>query len=432
MDGDEPRGSTASAAICSRRRRRRRPSRSTRWSCSRRPGEGRESVEIARRVLREARRGVPFDRMAIALRAPQHYAGLLEHALERAGVPAYFERGTRRPHPAGRAFLALLACALDNLSARRFAEYLSLGQVPDRGAAPHRDDAFPDVERRSVRRARRAGGHARRADDEASSDGRGRGHAEPPRVPRAVEVGAAARRIARGGQRGPLGAPPERPDARVRAAAARARAHRPGSPRIDQLARKIDDLQSARGLRAADHADARRLAGRRRRGPSGWITSSALAPRVLRQPDRVLRVLADLRPMGAVGPVTLDEAARVLADRLASIEAEPPARRYGRVLVASPAQLRGRTFDVVFIPALAERMFPQKPREDPLLLDEARAAARRRPARRRPSGPSSRSCSCGWPSAPPNRGCTCRFRPWRSAKAVRACRRCTRSKSGAR
>jgi hypothetical protein len=43
----------------------------------------------------------------------------------------YFERGTRRPHPAGRAFLALIACALDRLSARRFAEYLSLGQVPE-------------------------------------------------------------------------------------------------------------------------------------------------------------------------------------------------------------------------------------------------------------------------------------------------------------
>ena len=107
------------------------------------PGEGREAVEIARRVLREARRGVPFDRMAIALRAPQHYAGLLEHALERAGVPVYFERGTRRPHPAGRAFLALIACALDNLSARRFAEYWSLGQVPypgGKGSAPFFDE----------------------------------------------------------------------------------------------------------------------------------------------------------------------------------------------------------------------------------------------------------------------------------------------------
>src|SRR5262249_13594859 len=50
----------------------------------------------------------------------------------------------------------------------------------------------------------------------------------------------------------------------------------------------------------------------------------------------------------------------------------PPLRRYGRVLVATPAQLRGRSFDVVFIPALAERLFPQKAREDPLLLDDSR------------------------------------------------------------
>ena len=48
----------------------------------------------------------------------------------RADVPAWFDRGTRRPHPAGRAFLALLACAAEQLSAARFAEYLSLGQVP--------------------------------------------------------------------------------------------------------------------------------------------------------------------------------------------------------------------------------------------------------------------------------------------------------------
>ena len=67
---------------------------------------------------------------AVLLRAPHTYLGLLEHAFARAGVPAWFERGTRRPDPAGRAFLALLACAEEGLSARRFAEYLSLGQVP--------------------------------------------------------------------------------------------------------------------------------------------------------------------------------------------------------------------------------------------------------------------------------------------------------------
>ena len=46
------------------------------------------------------------------------------------GTPAWFARGTSRPDPAGRAFLALLDCAVEGLSARRFAEYLSLGQVP--------------------------------------------------------------------------------------------------------------------------------------------------------------------------------------------------------------------------------------------------------------------------------------------------------------
>jgi len=64
------------------------------------------------------------------LRTPQQYLGLLEHALRRAGVPAHFDRGTRRPDPAGRAFLAIVGCAVERFSARRFAEYLSLGQVP--------------------------------------------------------------------------------------------------------------------------------------------------------------------------------------------------------------------------------------------------------------------------------------------------------------
>ena len=51
------------------------------------PGEGREATEIARRVMEEGRRGVPFDRMAVLLRAPHTYLGLLEHAFRRAGIP---------------------------------------------------------------------------------------------------------------------------------------------------------------------------------------------------------------------------------------------------------------------------------------------------------------------------------------------------------
>src|SRR5437773_7041909 len=89
--------------------------------------------------------------MAVLLRAPEVYRSLLEVALRRAGVPAYFARGSARPDPSGRAFLALLDCALEGLSARRFAEYLSLAQVPalDATGAPPVDRvvwAAPDDE----------------------------------------------------------------------------------------------------------------------------------------------------------------------------------------------------------------------------------------------------------------------------------------------
>ena len=73
---------------------------------------------------------MPFDQMAVLLNSPGEYRSHLEEAFSRAEIPAYFVRGTTAPDPAGRAMLALLACAADGLSAKRFAEYLSLGQVP--------------------------------------------------------------------------------------------------------------------------------------------------------------------------------------------------------------------------------------------------------------------------------------------------------------
>jgi CRISPR/Cas system-associated exonuclease Cas4 (RecB family) len=52
---------------------------------------------------------------------------------------------------------------------------------------------------------------------------------------------------------------------------------------------------------------------------------------------------------------------------------ETRGRRYGRVFIGTPHQARGRSFRVVFVPGLAERVVPQRPHEDPLLLDERRA-----------------------------------------------------------
>src|SRR5581483_7528108 len=98
-------------------------------------------------------------------------------------------------------------------------------------------------------------------------------------------------------------------------------------------------------------------AGSRSRSSKSWPAEAswgdwlqrleAFAPRVLRRAELVLRVLADLRPMAVVGPVTLTEVRDVLADRLATLEIDPPAQRYGRVFVCSPDQLRGRAFRVV-------------------------------------------------------------------------------------
>ena len=71
------------------------------------PGEGREAVEVARYVLDEARRGVRFDEMAVLLRSPREYLGLLEHAFARAGISA----SLRPRHPPAASRRPRAACA---------------------------------------------------------------------------------------------------------------------------------------------------------------------------------------------------------------------------------------------------------------------------------------------------------------------------------
>ena len=100
-------------------------------------GEMQECVEIARDILAEANRGTPFDRIAVLLHAPERYAPYVREAMARAGIPAWFARGASLPEPGGRGLLALLNCAADRFSARRFAEYLSLAQLPETERHPH-------------------------------------------------------------------------------------------------------------------------------------------------------------------------------------------------------------------------------------------------------------------------------------------------------
>jgi ATP-dependent helicase/nuclease subunit B len=147
----------------------------------------------------------------------------------------------------------------------------------------------------------------------------------------------------------------------------------PESPRIPALRRDREQLDH---LRRFALPLVREMAG----WPRGavwtwghWLDAlRGLAPRVLRQPVRVVRVLQELGPLADVGPVSLGEVRDVLSPRLLVLTHDPPRRRHGRVFIGVPSAVRGRSSRVVFVPGLAERVFPQRLREDALLLDQQR------------------------------------------------------------
>jgi ATP-dependent helicase/nuclease subunit B len=340
------------------------------------PGEERESVEIARRILAEAEKGIPFDRMAVLLRAPGTYAGLMEAALRRAGIPAYFARGSRRPDPSGRALLALLACAAEGLSAHRFAEYLSFAQVPslaEDGAPPANEAEFVPPEDDALGSAASAFAppalNTSRNEDDEQKDADRSELAGALRAPWKWEELLVDAAVIGGKERWA-----RRLDGLQNQFKQELEEHakeEPDSPRVAAVQRKLRNLQNLRAFALPVIEELAALPESTTWGE--WIAAlEQLVPRVLRQPERVLAVLADLKPMGPVASVPLAEVQNVLQHWQANLQQQPPASRYGCVLVATPEQARGRSFDVVFIPGLAERMFPQKLREDPLLLDKLR------------------------------------------------------------
>jgi CRISPR/Cas system-associated exonuclease Cas4 (RecB family) len=341
------------------------------------PGEARECVEIARQIVRATRNEVAFDEIAVFLRAPELYSAHLETAFRRAGIPAYFARGTKRPDPSGRAFLALLACKTEGLSAKRFSEYLSFSQVPDLepdGAPPAGRETWVGSDEESLGAAANIvqlalfpkepteATAAAPADDGPQVAGtlRAPWKWEEYLVEAAVIGGRDRWRRRLAGLENELKMKLER-----------LAAEEPESPRIPAFEREITNLGHLERfalpiIDALDDFPDRATWGE-------WLRIlSDLAPSVLRRPDRVLGVLAEMHPMAAVGPLTIEEVSSVLAERLSTLEKEQPASRFGRVYVATPDAARGRSFRVVFVPGLAERVFPRRPREDPLLLDARR------------------------------------------------------------
>jgi CRISPR/Cas system-associated exonuclease Cas4 (RecB family) len=320
------------------------------------PGESFECVEIARRIRKLAEQGTPFDRIAILLRNVEPYQPLVEEALRRAGIDHYFSRGAARPDPAGRAFLALLACASEGCSASRFAEYLSLGQVP-----PLDGDGAPQA--RPLEWVP--------ADDEILGNFQ-TATPEPEEPSLDVPIGWEKLLVDAaviGGR--------DRWARRLRGLRAEFQAQLRDLEEEDQTHRAHIDRRIQQLVRLEHFAlpliDALGALPTTERWGIWLERLAQLAQVSLRRPETVLAVLSELEPMSEVGPASLDEVYDVLCDRLSFLRSEPPKRRYGRVFVGSIDEARGRTFDVAFLPGLAEGLFPRRALEDPLLLDEQRA-----------------------------------------------------------
>ncbi len=285
-------------------------------------GEALEGVEIARRICAAADEGVPFDEIAVLLRSPERHQPLVLEALRRAGIAAHCTLASKRPDAAGRSFLALLHCAEEGLSASRFAEYLSLGQMPE-----DEEPVTPALWERLL-------------------------------VDAAV-IGGADRW-------------------RTRLAGLKEEFHRRHTAATD------DEEREDWNRRIAALENLRRLAlpviGKLAELPKQalwgeWTGALAeLAQSTLRAPERVAELLEELDAMADIGPVALSEVLLVLAPRLNSLVKADDGSRYGKVWVGTPAEARGMSFRRVFVPGVNEGLFPRPPAEDPLLLDAQRHA----------------------------------------------------------
>ena len=334
------------------------------------PGEARECVEIARRMLELARDGVRFDDMAVLLRSPGTYRAPLEDAFRRARIPAWFSSGLPRPDPSGRALLALLRCAEEGLSARRFGEYLSLSQVPrleDSGAPPAASsDRFvrPDASESLLPVLPNT--------PEAPLPEEVAGDLEAPsvlgqlRAPRRWErliIDAAVIGGTDRWKRRLSGLRQKKRKERQNPTATEAQVQRVDRDLADLDALENFALPLLEALAALPKAATWK----------DWLEHlGSLSTRALKFPQRVLAVLHELAPMSPIGPLELPEVRAVLTQRLSEVTEPPEGRRQGHVLIAPVDAARGLSFGVVFIPGLAERVFPQKIREDPLLPDAER------------------------------------------------------------
>jgi RecB family exonuclease len=296
------------------------------------PGEAAEVRAIARRILREAARGVPFEEIGIALAQPQTYAPLLTDLLPRLGIPVKLHPSLplRFGH-AARSLLLLFRCR--ELQRAAVMEFLTFAPIPFSAmlelaepAPPARWDAI-SRDAGIVSGAERWGSAlAAFADDE--------------RVEAAKDPN---------------------PDRRVRRLQRVAEA--------DALRLVVARLQATLELLggAASWPEwSQRLAG----VVGQWIGEAA-------DRDAVLGVIADLAALQALEPrVEWEEVEHVVETRFEWERVPLPPVTQGAVHAGALDAIGGIRFRVLMFPGLVEGSFPGVLRPDPLLLDNERLALR--------------------------------------------------------
>jgi RecB family exonuclease len=294
------------------------------------PGEAAEVRAIARRLLREAARGVPFEEMGVILPRPETYAPLFTDLLSRLGLP-------HRLHPslplrfgrAARSLLLLFRCR--GLERPAVMEFLTFAPVPfeellgpDAPARPERWDQL----------SREAG-------------------------------------VISGLSRWILG---------LRAWGEAEREAAESDRDVDRRERRLHHVADAEALLRVVELVGGTLDGLAGEAPwSEWVerlrtvVDQWIGPE--RDKDAVLEVIADLGGLGSVAArAPWAEVEQVLEARFEWERLPLEPLEGGAVHVGALDAMAGLPFRVVAIPGLVEGGYPGVFRPDPFLLDEERLA----------------------------------------------------------
>jgi RecB family exonuclease len=304
------------------------------------PGEAAEVRAIVRRLLREARGGIPFEEMGVILPRPNDYANHFADLLGRLGIP-------HRLHPslplrygrAARSLLLLLRCR--GLARAAVLEFLTFAPLEQASLVPEREACRPAMW------------------DQVSRDARI--VSELPRWRAGLDVYARGEREA--GARDKDAARRERRERRAKDADTLLRL-------VEALAATLDELSGE----AAWPEWSRRLSAAFDR----WIGPE-------RDREAVASVFADLAGLSAFGArAPWAEVEAVLEARLdwERVPLDPVAG--GAIHVGALDAIAGLSFRVVAIPGLVEGGYPGTARPDPFLLDPEREALGAAPS---PSAP---------------------------------------------